>query len=94
MPAPIPAGRQNRPAPVHADRPFPAGRRNFVSISAGWRNNAARPMSRPISSYFQNYSRHVYYDQMYIGEGRWGTVVKSLAVIEGKHKPKGRLIVV
>ncbi|GJT98886.1 putative ribonuclease H-like domain-containing protein, partial [Tanacetum coccineum] len=41
---PVPAGRQNRPAPVHADRPFPAGRRNSVSVSAGWRNNAARPM--------------------------------------------------
>ncbi|GJU69608.1 ribonuclease H-like domain-containing protein [Tanacetum coccineum] len=76
---PVPAGRQNRPAPVHADRPFPAGRRNSVSVSAGWRNNAARPMSRPTSSYFQNYSRPVYYDQMYMGEGRWGTAVKSSA---------------
>ncbi|GJR53622.1 hypothetical protein Tco_1404143 [Tanacetum coccineum] len=60
---PVPAGRQNRPAPVHADRPFPASRRNSVSVSAGWRNNAARPMSRPTSSYFHNYSRPVYYDQ-------------------------------
>ncbi|GKE95798.1 hypothetical protein Tco_1580653, partial [Tanacetum coccineum] len=41
---PVPAGRQNRPAYVHADKPFPAGRRNSVSVSAGWRNNAARPM--------------------------------------------------
>ncbi|GJX55590.1 hypothetical protein Tco_0285487 [Tanacetum coccineum] len=75
----VPAGRQNRPAPVHADRPFPAGRRNSVSVSASWRNNAARPISRPTSSYFQNYSRPVYYDQMYMGEGRWGTAVKSSA---------------
>ncbi|GJR63709.1 ribonuclease H-like domain-containing protein, partial [Tanacetum coccineum] len=75
---PVPAGRQNRPAPVHADRPFPAGRRNSVSVSAGWRNNAARPMSRPTSSYFQNYSRPVYYDQMYMGEGRWGTAENPL----------------
>ncbi|GJS37791.1 hypothetical protein Tco_0536173, partial [Tanacetum coccineum] len=76
---PVPAGRQNRPAPVHADRPFPAGKRNSVSVFAGWRNNDARPMSKPTSSYFQNYSRPVYYDQMYMGEGRWGTAVKSLA---------------
>ncbi|GJS21973.1 hypothetical protein Tco_0450605 [Tanacetum coccineum] len=34
-------------------------------------------MSRPTSFYFQNYSRPVYYDQMYMGEGRWGTAVKS-----------------
>ncbi|GKF77027.1 hypothetical protein Tco_0229497, partial [Tanacetum coccineum] len=84
-PAPVYAGtpvravRKNRPAPVHPDRPFPAGRRNSVSVSAGWRNNAARPMSIPTSSYFQNYSRPVYYDQMYMGEGRWGTAVKSSA---------------
>ncbi|GJZ44101.1 putative ribonuclease H-like domain-containing protein [Tanacetum coccineum] len=78
---PVLAGRQNRPAPVYAyaDRPFPACRRNSVSVSAGWRNNVARPMSRPTSSYFQNYSRPVYYDQMYMGEGRWGTAVKSSA---------------
>ncbi|GJX30323.1 hypothetical protein Tco_0238402 [Tanacetum coccineum] len=36
--------KHSRPAPVHADRPFPASRRNFISVSAGWRNNAARPM--------------------------------------------------
>ncbi|GJY50808.1 hypothetical protein Tco_0441655 [Tanacetum coccineum] len=72
MPAPIPAGRQTGPALVYAGIPVPA-------VSAGWRNNAARPMSRPISSYFQNYSRPVYYDQMYMGEGRWGTAVKSSA---------------
>ncbi|GKA73679.1 hypothetical protein Tco_0779981 [Tanacetum coccineum] len=35
VPAPIPTGRQNRPAPVHADRPFPLGRRNSVSVFAG-----------------------------------------------------------
>ncbi|GJR31250.1 hypothetical protein Tco_1107482 [Tanacetum coccineum] len=58
VPAPIPAGRQNRPAHVHADRPFPAGRRNFVSVYAGWRNNAARPMSRlQALPFFRNSSR-------------------------------------
>ncbi|GJS88522.1 putative ribonuclease H-like domain-containing protein [Tanacetum coccineum] len=74
---PVPADGQNRPTPVHAGRPFPAGRRNSVSVSAGWRRSAARPMFRPTSSHFQNSSRPVYYNEMYMGGGRWETAVKT-----------------
>ncbi|GJY34764.1 hypothetical protein Tco_0419233 [Tanacetum coccineum] len=47
---------------------FPAGSRNrpalfsrfllVVPFSAGWRNHAARPMTRPTSHYFQHFRRH------------------------------------
>ncbi|GKA79526.1 hypothetical protein Tco_0786122 [Tanacetum coccineum] len=43
----FPAGSRNRPASVSAGRPF----------SAGWRNHAARPMTRPTSHYFQHFRR-------------------------------------
>ncbi|GJU64016.1 putative ribonuclease H-like domain-containing protein [Tanacetum coccineum] len=62
-PTSIPAGSRNRPTSVPAGRPF----------SAGWRNHAARPMIRPTSHYFQHFSRHGYYNQMYMDKGRWGT---------------------
>ncbi|GJW26188.1 hypothetical protein Tco_0039999 [Tanacetum coccineum] len=75
---PVPADGQNRPTPVHAGRPFPAGRRNSVLVSAGWRRSAARPMFRPISSHFQNSSRPVYYNEMYMGGGRWETAENPL----------------
>ncbi|GJV01625.1 hypothetical protein Tco_1335194 [Tanacetum coccineum] len=81
---PVPAGRQNRPAPIHAGRPFPADRRNSVSVSASWRKNVARSMYRPTSSYFQNSSRPVDFDQMYMGEGRWEIAVKSSAGLSQK----------
>ncbi|GJX13870.1 putative ribonuclease H-like domain-containing protein [Tanacetum coccineum] len=47
-PAYVPAGSRNRPTYVPAGRPFPAG----------WHNPAARPMTRPKSHYFQQFSRH------------------------------------
>ncbi|GJU08853.1 putative ribonuclease H-like domain-containing protein [Tanacetum coccineum] len=59
----VPAGSRNRPTSVPAGRPF----------SAGWKNHAARPMTRPTSHYFQHFSRPGYYNQMYMDEGRWGT---------------------
>ncbi|GJV39124.1 hypothetical protein Tco_1417564 [Tanacetum coccineum] len=75
---PVPADGQNRPTPVHAGRPFHAGKRNSVSISAGWRKSAAKPMFRPTSSHFQNSSRPVYYNKMYMGGGRWETTENPL----------------
>ncbi|GKD29353.1 putative ribonuclease H-like domain-containing protein [Tanacetum coccineum] len=62
-PASVPTGSRNRPTSVPAGRPF----------SAGWKNNAARPMTRPTSHYFQHFRRPGYYNQMYMDEGRWGT---------------------
>ncbi|GKE03563.1 putative ribonuclease H-like domain-containing protein, partial [Tanacetum coccineum] len=62
-PTSVPAGSRNRPTSVPTGRPF----------SAGWKNHAARPMTRPISHYFQHFSRPGYYNQMYMDEGRWGT---------------------
>ncbi|GKA07769.1 hypothetical protein Tco_0686993, partial [Tanacetum coccineum] len=67
----VPAGSSTRPAPVSAGRPF----------SAGWRNHAARPMTRPTSHYFQHFSRPGCYNQLYMDEGRWGTA-------ENPHKNK------
>ncbi|GJY13065.1 ribonuclease H-like domain, reverse transcriptase, RNA-dependent DNA polymerase [Tanacetum coccineum] len=67
--ASVPAGSRNRPTSVPAGRPF----------SAGWKNHAARPMTRPTSHYFQHFSRPGYYNQMYMDEGRWGTAVKPSA---------------
>ncbi|GJU83959.1 putative ribonuclease H-like domain-containing protein [Tanacetum coccineum] len=61
--ASVPAGSRNRPTSVPAGRPF----------SAGWKNNAARPMTRPTSHYFQHFSRPGYYNHMNMDEGRWGT---------------------
>ncbi|GJU48192.1 putative ribonuclease H-like domain-containing protein [Tanacetum coccineum] len=62
-PTSVPAGSRNRPTSVPTGRPF----------SAGWKNNAARPMTRPTSHYFQHFSRPGYYNQMNMDEGRWGT---------------------
>ncbi|GJV25182.1 putative ribonuclease H-like domain-containing protein, partial [Tanacetum coccineum] len=62
-PASVPAGSRHRPTYVPAGRPF----------SAGWKNNAARPMTRPTSHYFQHFSRPGYYNHMNMDEGRWGT---------------------
>ncbi|GJY18230.1 hypothetical protein Tco_0389721 [Tanacetum coccineum] len=83
---PVPADGQNRPTPVHAGRPFPAGRRNSVLVSASWRRSAARPMFRPTSSHFQNSSRPVYYNEMYMGGGRWETAVKTSAGCSWKDR--------
>ncbi|GJU74151.1 putative ribonuclease H-like domain-containing protein [Tanacetum coccineum] len=62
-PAYVPAGSRNRPTSVPAGRPFPAG----------WHNPAARPMTRPKSHYFQQFSRPGSYNQMDMDGGRWGT---------------------
>ncbi|GKB70865.1 putative ribonuclease H-like domain-containing protein, partial [Tanacetum coccineum] len=66
-PAYVPAGSRNRPTSVPAGRPFPAG----------WHNPAARPMTRPKSHYFQQFSRPGLYNQMDMDGGRWGTAVKT-----------------
>ncbi|GJX11787.1 RNA-directed DNA polymerase, eukaryota [Tanacetum coccineum] len=50
-------------------RPFPAG----------WYNPTARPMTRPKSYYFQQFSGPGSYNQMDMDGGRWGTAVKTLA---------------
>ncbi|GKD49423.1 hypothetical protein Tco_1278399 [Tanacetum coccineum] len=44
----VPAGSRNPPASVSAGR----------SVPAGWRNHAARPMTRPTSHYFQHFRSH------------------------------------
>ncbi|GKC17406.1 hypothetical protein Tco_1014188 [Tanacetum coccineum] len=62
-------GSRNTPTSVLAGRPF----------SAGWKNNAARPMTRPTSHYFQHFRRPGYYNQLNMDEGRWGTAVKPSA---------------
>ncbi|GKE19797.1 hypothetical protein Tco_1431309 [Tanacetum coccineum] len=62
-PASVPTGSRNRPTSVPAGRPF----------SAGWKNNAARPMTRPTSHYFQHFRRPEYYNHLNMDEGRWGT---------------------
>ncbi|GJU09618.1 hypothetical protein Tco_1132014 [Tanacetum coccineum] len=61
--ASVPTGSRNRPTSVPAGRPF----------SAGWKNNAARPMTRPTSHYFQHFRRPGYYNHLNMDEGRWGT---------------------
>nr|GFA69541.1 hypothetical protein [Tanacetum cinerariifolium] len=65
----IPTGRFNKPAPFHAGRPVPTG----------WTNPAARPFFRPTNMYFNNVSWPGIYEHMSMNEGRWGSVVKSLA---------------
>ncbi|GKB15203.1 putative ribonuclease H-like domain-containing protein [Tanacetum coccineum] len=65
----FPAGSRNRPTSVPAGRSFPAGR----PFPTGWHNPAARPMTRPKSHYFQQFSRPGSYNQMAMDEGRWGT---------------------
>ncbi|GJW63934.1 putative ribonuclease H-like domain-containing protein [Tanacetum coccineum] len=69
--ASVTAGSRNRPASVNAGRPF----------SAGWKNHAARPITRPTSHYFQNFNRPGCYNQLHMDEGRRGTA-------ENPHKNK------
>ncbi|GKE41844.1 putative ribonuclease H-like domain-containing protein [Tanacetum coccineum] len=80
----FPAGSRNPLASVSAGRAFPAGSRNIPTsvsagrpFSAGWRNHAVRPMTRPTSHYFQHFRRPGCYNQLYMDDGRWGTVVKT-----------------
>ncbi|GKD55548.1 hypothetical protein Tco_1288935, partial [Tanacetum coccineum] len=68
-PTSVPAGSSNRPTSVPAGRPFPAG----------WHNPAARPMTRPKSHYFRQFSRPGSYNQMDMDGERWGTAVKTSA---------------
>ncbi|GJZ25777.1 hypothetical protein Tco_0570030 [Tanacetum coccineum] len=70
----VPAGSRNRPTSVHAGKTF----------SVGWKNNAARPMTKLTSHYFQHFHRPGFYNQMSMDEGRWGTAVKPSA--ENPHK--------
>ncbi|GJX85972.1 hypothetical protein Tco_0336746 [Tanacetum coccineum] len=86
-PAYVPAGSRNRPTSVPAGRPFPTGSRTLRPTSvpagrpfpAGWHNPAARPMTRPKSHYFQQFSWPGSYNQMDMDGGRWGTAVKTSA---------------
>ncbi|GJW61242.1 hypothetical protein Tco_0110577 [Tanacetum coccineum] len=58
----------------------PAGSRNRpTSVPAGWHNPAAKPMTRPKSHYFQQFSRPGSYNQMDMDGGRWRTAVKTSA---------------
>ncbi|GKG00085.1 hypothetical protein Tco_0301775, partial [Tanacetum coccineum] len=69
----VPAGSRNKPTFVPAGsryRSTSAGSRNTPPsvptgrpITAGWKNQAARPMTRPSSHYFQHFSRPGYYNQ-------------------------------
>ncbi|GKF20907.1 hypothetical protein Tco_0069545, partial [Tanacetum coccineum] len=68
-PTSVPAGSRHRPTSVPTGKPF----------SAGWKNNAARPMTRPTSHYFHHFSRPGYYNHMDMDKGRWGTAVKPSA---------------
>ncbi|GKF61764.1 hypothetical protein Tco_0181818, partial [Tanacetum coccineum] len=89
--ASVPAGSRNRPSSVpvdsrHRTTSVPAGSRNGPTsvpagrtFSAGWKNNNARPMTRPTSHYFQHFHMPGFYNQMSMDEERWGTVVKPSA---------------
>ncbi|GKD89130.1 hypothetical protein Tco_1364637, partial [Tanacetum coccineum] len=61
----FPAGSRNRPTSVPAGRSFPAGR----PFPTGWHNPATRPMTKPKSHYFQQFSRPGSYNQMAMDEG-------------------------
>ncbi|GJZ28955.1 hypothetical protein Tco_0573602, partial [Tanacetum coccineum] len=90
----FPAGSRNRPAIVSADRHVPAGsstRPASVSagrpFSAGWRNHAARPMTRPTSHYFQHFRRPGCYNQLYMDEREDGELLlRPQQVVLGKLK--------
>ncbi|GJR17429.1 hypothetical protein Tco_0965956 [Tanacetum coccineum] len=82
-PKPVSTGKQNRPPPVHA------GRRNSSSVTSGWWQSTARPMTHlptPTSSYFQTstpFGPHVYYNQMHYDGDGWATAVKPSADSSG-----------
>ncbi|GKG05764.1 hypothetical protein Tco_0325850, partial [Tanacetum coccineum] len=76
----VPAGSRNRPTSVSAgSRNSPTSVPIGRPFTAGWKNHAARPFTRPSSHYFQHFSRPGYYNHMYMDEGRWGTAVKPSA---------------
>ncbi|GJR45659.1 ribonuclease H-like domain-containing protein [Tanacetum coccineum] len=79
----VPAGR---PKPVSTGKhPVHAGRRNSSSVTSGWWQSTARPMTHlptPTSSYFQTstpFRPHVYYNQMHYDGDGWATTVKPSA---------------
>ncbi|GKB10927.1 hypothetical protein Tco_0844850 [Tanacetum coccineum] len=79
----VPAGR---PKPVSTGKhPVHAGRRNSSSVTSGWWQSTARPMTHlptPTSSYFQTstpFGPHVYYNQMHYDGDGWATTVKPSA---------------
>ncbi|GKF53177.1 hypothetical protein Tco_0160087, partial [Tanacetum coccineum] len=77
-PTSVPAGSRNRPTFVPDGRPFPADSRNRpTSVPAGRPFPSARPMTRPKSNYFQQFSWPGSYNQMDMDGGRWGTAVKT-----------------
>ncbi|GKA95462.1 hypothetical protein Tco_0817500, partial [Tanacetum coccineum] len=93
--ASVPAGSRKSPASVSAGSAFPAGSRNRpASLPAGrpfstsCKNHAARPMTRPSSHYFQHFKRPDYNNQMYMDEGRWGTVVSHSCWEDGETAVK------
>ncbi|GKC14209.1 putative ribonuclease H-like domain-containing protein [Tanacetum coccineum] len=72
--APVWKNVENIPSFVPRPAYVPAGSRNRpTSVPAGWHNPATRPMTRPKSHYFQQFSRPGSYNQMAMDEGRWGT---------------------
>ncbi|GJU08858.1 putative ribonuclease H-like domain-containing protein [Tanacetum coccineum] len=74
-PAYVPTGSRNRPTSVPAGRPFPAG----------WHNPAARPMTRPKSHYFQQFSRPAVYNLKWIWMGEDGEMLlRPQQVVLGK----------
>ncbi|GKC91345.1 hypothetical protein Tco_1151994, partial [Tanacetum coccineum] len=78
-PKPVSTSKQNRPPPVHA------GRRNSSSVTSGWWQSTARPMTHlptPTSSYCQTstpFGPHVYYNQMHYDGVGWATAFKPSA---------------
>ncbi|GJR50407.1 hypothetical protein Tco_1400928 [Tanacetum coccineum] len=66
----VPAGSRNRPTSVLAGRTF----------FAGWKNNAARPMTRPTSHYFQHFRRPGYSNHLNMDEGR------SITLFQTNHR--------
>ncbi|GJV80873.1 putative ribonuclease H-like domain-containing protein, partial [Tanacetum coccineum] len=74
-PKPVSTGKQNRHPSVHA------GRRSSSSVTSGWWQSTARPMTHlpiPTSSYFQTstpFGPHVYYNQMHYDGDGWATPV-------------------
>ncbi|GKA44560.1 putative ribonuclease H-like domain-containing protein [Tanacetum coccineum] len=86
-PKPASTDKQNRPPLVHA------GRRNFSSVTSGWWQSTARPMTHfptPTSSYFQTstpFGPHVYYNQMHYDGDGWATAVKPSAETKDETYP-------
>ncbi|GKF72465.1 hypothetical protein Tco_0208579 [Tanacetum coccineum] len=69
---------ENIPSFIPRPAYVPVGSRNRPTfVPAGWHNPAARPMTRPKSHYFQQFSRPGSYNQINMDGERWGTAVKT-----------------